>query len=201
MTFTFLILGFLFGLQHAFDADHIAAVSVLTAKSGTRREALSKGIFWGLGHTVTLLLVGFFTLAFGLAIPKTWSAFFEIAIAIILMVFGTFVFIDFWKSRKNDWHSHLPFGLHRHPHTSFFIGMLHGLAGSAAIFIILISATKSALLGLLSILIFGLGSMLGMAIFSFAISLSALKFKKYTGLAAGVFSLSTGLALFFAQMF
>lgn len=192
MTFTFLTLGFLFGLRHAFDADHIAAVSVLIAKTATRREALFKGISWGLGHTATLLLVGFFALAFGFVIPKNFSVFFEIVTAVVLIIFGTFAFIDY---------SHPPFGLHLHPHASFFIGMLHGLAGSAAIFIILISATKSILLGLFTILIFGLGSMLGMAIFSFAVSLSALKFKKYTGFAAGVFSLSTGLALFFAQMF
>lgn len=188
--FVILTIGFLFGLRHAFDADHIAAVSVLSSQSRTLRSALQKGIFWGLGHTVTLFLLGIAVLTLGLTIPHNVSNFFEKAVAVLLFILGANAFKNFWHTRG--------ISLHLHPHPSFWIGVMHGLAGSAAIFILIISTIQSTLLALFYILIFGIGSIVGMSIVSFGIGSVAIRFKKYTGPATGIFSCAMGIFLFFA---
>ncbi len=193
-----LTIGFAFGLRHAFDADHIAAVSVLAAQTSNRRKALLQGIFWGLGHTATLLAVGIFVLFFGFRIPPKFSGFFEFLVAILLIGLGIFSCIQTVRSCA---HSHPPFGLHKHPHSSFLVGIIHGLAGSVGVFVLIISMMKSPLFGLLYILIFGLGTIIGMAFVSFFIGFSALYIKKYAGFAAGVFSFGLGIFLLFSSQF
>lgn len=198
--FSLLGLSFLFGIQHAFDADHIAAVSVLNAKSKKPQEAVIRGIYWGLGHTLTLFFIGLVVFFLGLNIPEKYSHFFEFIIALMLTSLGMYTLVTLRPTQYDKFsHSHPPFGLHGHK-PSFFIGILHGLAGSAGIFVLFIAAIKSALLGLFYILIFGIGSIFGMAIFSLCIGIFFQRFKKYARLAAGVFSISTGLILFLSQI-
>lgn len=198
-----LAIGFLFGLRHAFDADHIAAVSVLSSQSRTLKSALQKGIFWGLGHTVTLFLLGIIVLTLGLTIPQNFSNFFEKIVGILLLILGIMSFSRKRESRFQTEsgmtiaHQHPPMGLHLHPHPSFWVGVVHGLAGSATIFILIVSTVQSILLGLLYILIFGIGSIVGMSILSLGIGSVAIRFKKYTGLATGIFSCAMGIFLFF----
>lgn len=190
-----LAIGFMFGLRHAFDADHIVAVSVLSSRAPDKKTALLHGIFWGLGHTATLFIIGILVFVFGVNIPPAFSAFFEFAVATMLIGLGIFSCI---QTLKSPVHSHPPFGLHKHPNSSFWVGIIHGLAGSAAVLVLIISAIKSPFLGLLYILIFGLGTIIGMTLLTFIIWLSAIRTKKYAGFAAGVFSLGLGIFLLFS---
>lgn len=198
-----LALGLVFGFQHAFDADHLAAVSVLAAKSG-ENAAIKKGVMWGLGHTAALLALGGLILFFGISLTPEWNKFFEKLTGVMLLGFGAWAMRDFFASRRKYGnffaHSHPPAGFHVHRHPSFWVGALHGLGGSAALFALYISTAESALLGLIFILTFGLGSILGMGFFGFLIGKAAERFKKYTGFAAGVFSLCTGLVLLFPEL-
>lgn len=226
-----LAIGFLFGLRHAFDADHIAAVSCLWGKTTfsptvarfarplsllrsdwepTRpnprsfvylKIALQLGIYWGLGHTAVLFLIGIVVLLSGLHFPPAVSFWAEKGVAFVLIFYATHIFWRFFHSRKihdgDVIHNHPPAGLHIHKNPSFWIGALHGLAGSAAIFVLIISTIKSTLLALFYILIFGIGSIVGMSILSLGIGYIAMRYKKYTGLATGIFSCITAVFLLF----
>ncbi|MBI2639157.1 hypothetical protein HYW83_06250 [Candidatus Peregrinibacteria bacterium] len=192
-----LAIGFFFGLRHAFDADHIAAVSIFSAQSLNKKASLLKGIFWGLGHTLVLFIVGIFVLFLGFKIPERMSAFFETGVSFLLIGLGGY---SLYKTRGQT-HSHPPLGMHTHNSSSFLVGIIHGLAGSAAIFVLIISTIRSAILGLLYILVFGLGTIAGMVFVSFFIGIATLRVKKYAGFAAGVFSLSLGIFLLFSSKF
>lgn len=193
-----LTIGFIFGLRHAFDADHIAAVSVLSSRAPDKKMALLHGIFWGLGHTATLFVTGILVFVFGLNIPPAFSAFFEFAVAVMLIGLSA---ISCLQSVRSAEHTHPPFGLHSHPCPSFWVGIIHGLAGSAAVLVLIISVIKSSLLGLLYILVFGLGTIISMTFLTFIIGFSALRIKKYAGFAAGVFSFGLGIFLLFSSKF
>lgn len=196
-----LALGLIFGFQHAFEADHVASISFLASQSG-EKGAIQKGVMWGIGHTAVLLILGMLILFFGISVPQAWSGFFEKLAGAMLLCFGAIAFRDFifhrHENRGGIAHVHPPAGFHVHRHPSFWVGVLHGLAGSAAAFMVFISTVKSAFLGLLFIIMFGLGSMLGMGFFGFLLGRFAERFKKYTGFAAGVFSTSTGFFLLFS---
>lgn len=172
--------------------------------SSTRnlRTALKQGVFWGIGHTSALFLIGLSIFIFGIHLPAAISIWAEKTVAIILIFYGLRIFQRFFYSRKTYngavIHDHPPLGLHLHKNPSFWIGALHGLAGSAAILILIISVFQSALLGLIYILIFGLGSITGMFLFSLGIGALQMRYEKYTGFAAGIFSCITALFLLFS---
>lgn len=195
MSFLFsLLLGFLFGLRHGFDADHLSAMAILNSSAPNKKSAVFRGIYWGLGHTFVLLVIGVAIFILGIYIPPQFNVFFEKIAAIFLIILGTKALYDFWKNRRvKIIHDHPPIGLHAHAYPSFFVGMLHGLAGSAAILIVFVATIKSAVLALLYILIFGLGTMGGMVFFSVAFNFCARFFKKYTALVAGAVSCLVGI--------
>lgn len=190
--FSLLILGFIFGIRHAFDADHIAAVAILARNSGTKKQALLRGAAWGLGHTFVLLVAGFLVLVFGLHVPPAVSVFFELAVGVLLIAFGTYTF----TGQGIIVHSHPPLDLHTH-RPSFFVGMMHGLAGSAAVLVAIISVVRSPFVGLLYIVVFGIGSIIGMSLLGLALGSTAHMAKKYFSLAAGMFSLGSGILILF----
>lgn len=196
--FSLLMFGFLFGLRHAFDADHIAAVSILSLKTKNKSEALFRGISWGMGHTILLLALGFLMFILGIRIPESLSEIFESLVSLLLIGLGFVTLLKFFKSREKVsdavMHTHPPMGIHFHP-SSFLVGVIHGLAGSGVLLILIVSIMKSALLGLTYILVFGLGSIIGMGIVSFFFGKFALKFQKFTTVLAGLFSLILGLSL------
>lgn len=198
---SFLTVGFLFGFKHAFDADHVAAVSLLNTRLKNPRGSLKSGLFWGFGHMATLLVIGSTMFIFRIQFSENVSSFFEIVVSLFLISYGLYSFIDFWKTRKRNRmkgiieHQHPPMGLHRHPYPSFFVGVIHGLAGSAAIMLLIISAIHSALIGLLYLSIFGLGSIVGMVLVSFSFGIGAKYFQKVIVPLSSLFSLGTGIFL------
>jgi ABC-type nickel/cobalt efflux system permease component RcnA len=188
-----LILGLLLGLQHALEADHLAAVASLSSRSTGLREAARHGLSWGLGHSLSLLLFGGAVLLLGGAIAPHLALVLESAVGLMLIVLGGDVLRRLWQRRVHfhvhshgaerhfHAHSHAPGGdhasdPHRHEHAkrlplrSLLVGMMHGLAGTAALIMLTLGSVQSVWQGLAYIAIFGLGSMLGMALLVVVIS-------------------------------
>lgn len=193
-----LLLAFLLGMRHALEVDHLAAVASLATRSRTRWQTVSQGAAWGLGHTIMLLAAGGVCLLASIAIPARLARGFEIAVGIMLLVLGADVLWRMRRQhvhlhvhhheggvRHLHAHSHAPgeagnehhhAHLHVHPHPRGFprrallVGLVHGLAGSAALLLLTVTALGSRWLGLAYILVFGLGSILGMAVLSAVIA-------------------------------
>lgn len=210
-------LGFLSGLRHAFDIDHIAAVSTIISRPSIRKLSLL-GIFWGFGHTISLLLAGLIVLLLKITISEKLASLFELAVALMLVMLGINVLFAIKKEKMHihkhrhgniehiHLHSHKSADYHKHKHVqlrkSLIIGLIHGLAGSAALTLLVLSGVDSALLGLAYILLFGMGSVIGMVIVSAIISLP---FKLISGrleaaqtlmrMGTGMISIIIGLAI------
>lgn len=195
-----LALAFLFGLQHAFDADHMAAVAVLKSPSQGLRASLEKAVFWGTGHMVMILSLGFLVLVFGMRPPEEFSLYLDKGIGVLLIVLGVRTAFIFWKTRKSEGnliiHNHPPHGLHAHPYPSFFVGMLHGLAGSAGVFVLTISLISSVWVGLLYLFLFSLGVIGGMLCVGLALGFSEKYARRAVQLGAAIFSCATGISFF-----
>ncbi len=186
---TVLGVGFLLGLRHALDADHLAAVSTVLAQRPSLRASSAVGFWWGVGHTVMLLMVGAVVLAWGLHIPERFELLAESGVGIVLVVLGGTLALKLYRERWHvhshhhdgerhvHLHSHQLHEDHRHQHwmTSSLrplcIGMAHGLAGSAAVMLMIVSTTDRMAQGLLSIAVFGIGSIIGMMVIGFTLSL------------------------------
>lgn len=177
--------GFLLGIKHALDADHIVAVTTIVSRSGSLLRAVMVGLSWGIGHTLTLFIVGFAVLVFKLTIPDRLALSMEFVVGVILVLLGVSVMRELVKGRahvhshqhgdKRHLHSHShdePLEHdHRHIRKSLLTGMVHGLAGSGALTVLILSTMPSVGQGLLFLLLFGIGSILGMLLFSSFISL------------------------------
>ena len=185
---TVLGFGFLLGLRHALDADHIAAVSTLMTRRPAFKVSGILGACWGLGHTTMLMLVGLVVISLQIHIPQEWSEGMEMVVGIMLVVLGSSLA---WTLYRERWHihihqhgqqSHFHFHSHRfeedHAHQHwyrislppFFVGMAHGLAGSAALTLLVISTTQTIWEAMIYIFIFGVGSILGMLLLGLVIT-------------------------------
>lgn len=183
-------LGFLIGLQHAFEADHIAAVSALVSNQTSRLRMMRHGALWGLGHTLVLLLVAGGAMLTGVHLGDTFGASVEALVGLMLLGLGLHVLWRLWRDRVHfHWHRHEDGQVHLHLHShahdqshrhrhpdpvagrALLVGMMHGLAGSAALLLVTVASMDSPLLGLTYIALFGLGSILGMAGMSLVIAL------------------------------
>jgi len=202
------------GLEHAFEVDHLLAVNSLVTNRNKIKEAVKDGIFWGIGHTFTIFIVGVVMIGFKVAISETVFRYLEATVGLMLIALGIYRLIKLFKKNKHSHtyshththkhsdetihahlhthtysHSHsLDVLRHEHPDTSknfkaaFSVGLVHGLAGSGALVVLVLSQMKTPLEGLLYILIFGIGSILGMflasGLFSIPFSKNALKSPK-----------------------
>jgi high-affinity nickel permease len=195
--FGMLLLGFLLGIRHATEADHVAAVATLATRQIAVGETVRQGIAWGVGHTLTLVLFGGVILGLGHALPERVAQLLELAVGAMLVALGCDVLRRLARQRIHvhvhthaggirhlHAHAHVPdVGLlrrtdaHRHLHAQRFpvralaIGVMHGLAGSAALILLSLQAVQSFALGVLYIVLFGLGSIAGMALLSVAIAI------------------------------
>ncbi len=208
--FAILGLGFLLGLQHAMEADHVAAVTAITAGNSRLGQVFRHGLFWGLGHALALsAFAGFVVLAQG-NIPAGLSASLEFAVAFMLIGLGVMVILRVARERlhfhihrhaggKVHFHSHSHAGerlahdenRHEHDHhggslrRSLAVGVMHGLAGSAAL--VALAAPGQWLQGLGFVLLFATGSIAGMVLLSSVIALPiVLSGRVMTGLNRGL---------------
>ncbi|MDP6688010.1 MAG: urease accessory protein [Alphaproteobacteria bacterium] len=194
---TIIVMGFLLGLQHAMEADHVAAVAALAAGKSRLRWVLRHGLFWGLGHALALgAFAGAVMLARG-SIPAGLGAGLEFAVACMLIALGAMVIwrvvrerLHFHVHRHADgrmhFHAHSHAGerqshdrnRHEHGHggsgvrRSLAVGVMHGLAGSAAL--IALAGPAQMLEGMGFVFLFGVGSILGMVLLSSVIALPLL---------------------------
>ena len=181
--FTLLGFGFVVGLKHAFEADHLAAVSTIVSQTRSVKKSSIIGAIWGLGHTTTLLLVGLLLLAFKITIPNSLALSLEFLVGLVLVILGIDVLRKVVRERMHfhahthgskehvHFHSHKSKNLHTHAHRSFLIGLVHGLAGSAALMLLVLATVDSVVKGLFYILIFGFGSVFGMLLMGGVIAL------------------------------
>ena len=181
--FTLLGFGFLLGIKHAFDADHVAAISAIASKYNSINKSSVDGMLWGIGHAIPLFFIGLIILIFKISIPQKMALSFEFLVGIMLILLGLNVLITVKKNKLHfhrhkhqgkehlHFHSHKLANHHNHSHQSIFIGMIHGLAGSAALSLLVLTTLSSILSGVIYILLFGIGSMLGMILISGIISL------------------------------
>lgn len=185
---TVLGLGFVLGLRHALDTDHLAAVSTVLAERPSWRASGLVGLSWGVGHTVVLLLVGAIVLVFRITIPEPLAVAAEGLVGLMLVVLGTLLGMKLIRERwhlhhhDHDGTGHVHFHSHRrsqgHGHLHWWrqsmrplwIGMAHGLAGSAALLLLVVAAADSVIEGLLYIAVFGCGSILGMMLIGLTLS-------------------------------
>lgn len=189
-----LILGLLLGLQHATEADHLAAVASLTTRGTSLRDAARQGAAWGVGHGLTLLLFGGAVLLIdGIAGPQV-SLLLEAAVGLMLVLLGMDVLLRLWRARVHfhshahgaqthfHAHSHDPgqthaLDPHRHTHNrkpplrALLVGMVHGMAGSAALILFALGDAHSVWEGLAYLFVFGIGSVIGMTVLALIISL------------------------------
>lgn len=202
--------GLLLGIKHAFDADHLIAVSTILHREKQPARAALIGAFWGIGHTSTLLVVGLAVLILKLSIPVIVAERIELVVGIMLVVLGIQA-----MTRKGELHEHAythgsqththPHFDHRHQHTkSFLIGTVHGLAGSGALMVLVLSLINSVWEGMLYILVFGIGSTVSMSMMSLLLgipvsrSLSVIaKAEQYLRAGIGLVSVAFGSAIIY----
>ena len=191
---TLLLLGFLIGMRHALEADHVAAVATLATRSDSFADTIRQGTVWGIGHTITLVLFGSAVLWMDNLMPQQVAMALESAVGVMLVILGFDVIrrllrdrVHFHRhrhGRRSHFHAHSHAGesghddsAHSHSHAQAFplrallIGLMHGMAGSAALIILTLETMHSPLQGMLYMLLFGLGSMLGMALLSAVIAI------------------------------
>jgi len=195
MSLSLLLLGLLIGMRHAVESDHVAAVATLATHSRSMTEAVRQGAAWGVGHALTLFLFGSIVLVLDTVMPAALAQVLELVVGIMLVGLGIDVLyrvirekVHFHVHRHTDgnshFHAHSHAGeethdpaRHRHEHPAGFpvrallVGLMHGMAGSAALILLTLQTVRSPLLGLIYIALFGLGSMIGMALLSVAIAI------------------------------
>ncbi len=190
----FLSLGFVIGMAHALEADHLAAVAAMTDRRDGRRALIARGAFWGLGHTLALFAICSTVVLLGLSISGRAEAALELVVGLMIAGLGLRVLWRMHRERihihvhEHDGHKHLHAHSHsgERPHTrdhghrhrvgrgelaTMGIGLVHGAAGSAGLLVLTVAATESLTQSLAYFAVFGAGSMVGMAALSAVLSL------------------------------
>jgi high-affinity nickel permease len=224
-TISLLVFGFGLGLKHAIEADHIAAVSTIVGERKSLWSASLVGGLWGLGHTFSLLVAGVVVIFLHVQISERMEQILEFGVALMLIMLGIDTLRKLIYGRQIHLHTHHHGNyIHTHPHLHdestahthqdsnsthhnltlsarpLIVGMIHGLAGSGALMLLVLSTISSPAVGLTYISVFGVGSISGMILMSMLVSLPIqLTAKRFAhtelimrGL-AGLFSLCFGL--------
>src|SRR2546423_8334303 len=188
--FPILLLGFLLGMRHATDPDHVVAVTTIVSRQETLSRASMIGALWGIGHTATILLVGGAIVVFRLTIPPRLGLAMEFAVAVMLVLLGVL-----------NLSGHSFSGL-RSAMRPLFVGFVHGLAGSAFVAMLVLGAIPSPWLGLGYLLVFGAGTICGMVLITILIAAPSAfavrrfgSVQRYLRVATGVASIAFGLLL------
>ena len=159
---TGLLLGSLLGMRHALEPDHLAAVSVLVTRGGARRGAAALGAVWGLGHSLSLFVVGCVLAAIGAQLPNRLGDAFELLVGVMLMALGGRAVLRALPGATPSAPRRHP-GQHQWLRQPLIVGMIHGLAGSGALTALVLANLPTAAMRLGYIALFGLGSVVGMA--------------------------------------
>ncbi len=248
LTFISIIaIGFFLGMRHATDPDHVVAVTTIVSQQRSAKRAAMIGIFWGLGHTLTIFLVGCAIILFNVVIPVRLGLAMEFTVSLMLIILGGWNLVSFAHSIPHGLdpggaashgihshpHSHGDF-VHTHPHAhapevhpheaehnslarmdrklgnrSFYqlmrpliVGIVHGLAGSAAVALLILATIHNSRWAIAYLLVFGVGTIAGMMLITMSIA-SAFRFVgnrfqvfgRRLALISGVISVAFGLIL------
>lgn len=190
-----LFIGFLIGMRHALEADHVAAVATLATTTNSLKSAVKHGAVWGVGHTLALFAFGSTVILTDSIMPETMALGLEFAVGVMLVGLGIEVIRKMLKEKvhfhthkhdnnKQHFHAHKhehkiqhSADKHQHEHNNvfprkaLFVGLMHGMAGSAALILLTLQTVSSPLTGLLYMLLFGIGSIIGMAALSVVIAI------------------------------
>jgi high-affinity nickel-transport protein len=244
-TFSLLALGFFLGMRHATDADHVIAISTIVSRQRSMRSAALIGAVWGLGHTLTVMLVGGAIILFTITIPARMGLAMEFAVGVMLVLLGFLNLTGLTRkigdngmpdaSLHGHAHAHGDYahthvhghGQAGHGHTDdqtpqawldrklgglgvyqmarpLIVGIVHGLAGSAAVALLVLTAIQNPWWGLLYLFLFGVGTVAGMMLITviiaapFAYSTAHFpRFNAYLRVASGLLSLGFGLFLIY----
>ncbi len=241
-------MGFFLGMRHATDPDHVIAVSTIVSHQRRIGRAAWTGIFWGIGHTLTIFLVGALIILFGVVIPARVGLSMEFSVGLMLVILGLMNIKSFFQAVPVAKASHAHAGsevvhshahshgdyVHTHPHghapdahphnpeqtpltlldrlfgriglyqqvRPLVVGIVHGLAGSAAVALLVLTTIRNPRWAVAYLLVFGLGTVAGMMLITMSIA-SAFSFvghgnkafSRRLGLASGVLSLVFGLVV------
>lgn len=174
-----LVTGFIIGLKHALDADHLVAIGTMVTEKRSPWGFALLGGTWGLGHTLSLIAVGLVVLMLNLQISESTEKVLEGFVGLMLIGLGLNVLRKLFFGKKTDSQSHSHRESHLNPigqglrfsPKALTVGLIHGLAGSAGLMLLVIPTIESKTLGLVYIAVFGVGSIGGMMIMSFLIGL------------------------------
>lgn len=163
------LLPFLFaggvGFTHAFEIDHLLAVSSIVNRRQSMFSAIKDGIFWGLGHTSTILVIGILMILAQVAVSEKTFHFFEAGVGLMLTFLGMQRIRDIYRQKQQHFHAHEHHEAHDH-RLAYGVGLIHGLAGSGTLVLLVMTQMKNSWQGISYLLIFGLGSVLGMLLAS-----------------------------------
>lgn len=230
-------LGFFLGMRHATDADHVVAVTTIVSRERSIRSAALIGILWGLGHTITIFLVGSLIILFGIVIPPRLGLTMELSVGLMLILLGIlnlsgmmrWIAENFGGGHSAHSHTH---GDLAHSHTEentaslgwmdrvfgrlsvyqllrpLAVGIVHGLAGSAAVALLVLTTIRVPVWAMVYLLVFGLGTVAGMMLITAAIAVpftvSEKRFahmNRFLATASGVISLVFGLLIVYEMGF
>jgi hypothetical protein len=251
---SFLLLGFFLGMRHATDADHVVAIATIVSRERSVAGSALIGAAWGVGHTVTVMVVGAAIIVFGVVIPPRLGLSMEFVVGIMLVVLGALTLTGMRRAvgaahadpgigagHALDLHDHLHAHsdyLHRHPHghqpgahghaeertplarldrsglgrmayygrlRPFLVGLVHGLAGSAAVALMVLSIIREPLAALGYLLLFGFGTIVGMMLITLILSapfaftaVNLPKFNWRLRVASGLLSFVFGVVLIYS---
>ncbi len=242
-------LGFFLGMRHATDPDHVVAVATIVSRQRDVSRAALIGAFWGLGHTVTILVVGTCIILFNIVIPARIGLSMELSVGLMLIILGVLNVLSFLRAvpgasldgqrDSSDTHGHVHSHVHSHgdylhthhhshdsdahphnPHETplaaldrrlaqfrFYqhlrplaVGIVHGLAGSAAVALLVLATIRNTRWAIVYLLVFGVGTIAGMMVITMSLA-STLKVAAdrshyiagKLGMAAGLLSLTFGV--------
>ncbi|MDR2791814.1 MAG: hypothetical protein LBB27_03675 [Tannerellaceae bacterium] len=171
------------GLLHAFEADHVLAVTTIVSQREEVRPALKDGIFWGLGHTSTIFLIGLVMMLLKVHIPEGSFSVFEAIVGLMLVTVASYRLYLFLRHEEVciHRHGHQHRGTNEKPHlhvhgkglhrASYGIGLVHGLAGSGALVVLVMTQIETLMGSFLYLILFGIGSIAGMTVVAGVFSL------------------------------
>jgi high-affinity nickel-transport protein len=248
--YSIVAIGFGLGMQHATNADHVIAVTTIVSRQRSMKHAALIGVLWGVGHTITIFIVGAAIILFGLAIPPRVGLTMELSVGLMLILLGILNlsgiirwFTEKWTPALKPAHSHAHIHgdyVHNHPHghapeihghaedatpiswmdrtfgsiglynvlRPLAVGLVHGLAGSAAVALLVLSTIRVPAAAVAYLLVFGIGTIAGMMLITAAIAVpftfSQARFARLNrslAMASGAISLCFGLFIVYQMGF